>query len=323
MLGVLAAPGLIDGNRTATSVERESILAVPTPPAAQASALAKPAPKKAVTRDPIRRAGDPRDIFRGLGAWIDLYDLTLNPRTTVARMRSAGVRTLYIQSGRSDTPHAVMPGIKPWLVEAHRADMKVVAWYLPYYRDVERDTARILHAAYTRYQGHRFDGIGIDIEFRSQRQSTSAWNRAVVAVQRKVRAQVGRSYPVAAIVPPPLQLRILPRHWAGFPWRSLAQYSDAMLLMSYWSDRAGCPAVAKYCAWQYTAQNVVATRRLVGPRPVVHIIGGVADSINVAQLRAFIKAARSARADGVSIYDVNTTHPSWWRIIATARSIGV
>ena len=56
-------------------------------------------------------------------------------------MRADGVHTLYIQSGESSTTDAVLPDVGPWLVSAHQAGIKVVAWYLPHYSDVKLDVA--------------------------------------------------------------------------------------------------------------------------------------------------------------------------------------
>lgn len=263
------------------------------------------------------------DLFRGLGAWVDLYDMHLSPAATVARMRAAGVRTLYIQTGRSNTDRGIDPHVGPWLRAAHAAGITVVGWYLPFYLDLERDHLRTIAIAQYTWRGERFDGLGIDIEFMSRRQSVTAWHRAVGSHLARVRASVGPAYPIAAIPIPPLQMALRPKRWEAFPWKMIAAKSDALMLMAYWSERTGCPKVKRHCAGTWTRANVEMARRLAGrPDVLIHIIGGIGDAISTAELRAFIAAAQAAHADGASIYDVATTDPAWWRDLSALRNLG-
>lgn len=263
------------------------------------------------------------DVFRGLGAWVDLYDMHLKPRATVARMRAAGVRTLYLQTGRSNTKSMVDPRVGAWLAESHRAGIKVVGWYLPYYRDLRRDTVRTIAIARYSANGHRFDGLGIDIEFRSVKQTVAVWNKRVAAHSAAVRKAVGKAYPIAAIPIPPLQMALRPGAWSNFPWKQIARNSDALMLMAYWSERRGCPEIARHCAGLWTRANVQHARRLAGRDDVlIHIIGGIGNAISRDELRAFIGAAKAARADGASIYDVATTSAAMWRDLAALASLG-
>ncbi|HVL33681.1 MAG TPA: hypothetical protein VM600_08910, partial [Actinomycetota bacterium] len=123
--------------------------------------------------------------------------------------------------------------------------------------------------------------------------------------------------------PTPLQMAVAPGHWAGFPWARLARSTDAMLLMSYWSDRVGCPRVRVHCAYEFTAGNVMLTRKLMGRDDIiVHVIGGIGDRMTTSDLNDFIAGARASNADGASIYDVVTTKSAWWRKLATLRALG-
>lgn len=294
--------------------EAERHHALPAPPRARTRATPSPAA-------PV--VADQSDIFRGLGAWVDLYDMRLDPDATAARMARAGVRTLYIQTGRSNTPYGVDPRVGRWLRAAHARDIKVVGWYLPFYRDIERDVKRTVAIANARFGSHRFDGLGIDIEYRGAVRGAYRWNRRMLAHATLVRRAVGSRFPLATIPPPPLQMRIAPGHWAGFPWKALAKQSDAIMLMSYWSDRRGCPAIKAFCSYEYTARNVSLTRALINDsRVLVHIIGGIGNSISGAELNEFINAAWDANADGASIYDVATTRASWWRALGRLQALG-
>src|SRR5439155_25722704 len=109
-----------------------------------------PAPKPKPKPKPVAKAaasGPNLTAFRGLGAWVDLYDYPkLDPETSIADMHTHRVRTLYLQTGRWNKPEpkasdAFMdPALmERWLVAAHAAGIKVVGWYLPAYDDMLRD----------------------------------------------------------------------------------------------------------------------------------------------------------------------------------------
>lgn len=320
MLGTFLNGG-VGADRAATVPLVESVRAF-APPKAKALA-ARPSRVAPIVLPPAALGSARLDIFRGLGAWVDLYDMHLSPSATVARMRSAGVRTLYIQTGRSNTPRGIDPRVGPWLRASHAAGLKVVGWYLPFYVDLARDHLRTVAIARYGWRGDRFDGLGIDIEFMSRRSTVRAWHRAVGAHLARVRASVGPLYPIAAIPIPPLQMVLRPKRWEAFPWKAIAAKSDALMLMAYWSERRGCPKVERHCAGTWTRANVAMARRLAGrPDVLVHIVGGIGNAISTAELRAFIAAAKLARADGASIYDVATTHPAWWRDLSALRYLG-
>jgi hypothetical protein len=289
-----------------------------------------PAPKPAarvvwpaIPQEALSVLNTKRSVFSGLGAWIDVYDYPVLPLAkTIATMKAAGVETLYIETGLSSTKQAVVPESLPWLVAAHNAGMKVVAWYLPYYVNVPLDVARTAWIARLNYHGIRFDGIGVDIEYKGAMANNRIWNRNVVRHMNGVRRALGPNYPLAAIPPPPLQMRLAPETWRGFPWAQLGKSSSEIMLMSYWSFRTGCPKVTINCAYDFTRWNVLITRKLTGGRVPIHVIGGVGDNINHRQLNQFVQGAIDAHADGASIYDVGTTKPSWWQSLTKLRALG-
>ena len=264
-----------------------------------------------------------KSVFSGLGAWVDVYDYPVLPLDkTIRVMRNAGVQTLYIETGGTWTSSSVIPASVRWLVAAHNAGMKVVAWYLPYYSNVRFDVARTLQIARFNWRGYKFDGVGIDIEFKGAMGNNKIWNHNVVEHFSRVRHRLGPNYPLAAIPPPPLQMRLAPSTWHGFPWTQLGKLSSDIMLMSYWSFRSGCPQIRLNCAYEFTKYNVEITRAMTGGRVPIHIIGGVGDGINWKQLNQFVQGALDAHADGASIYDVVTTRPEWWRSLARLRALG-
>lgn len=284
----------------------------------------KPAPRKAPVPAPRVPASGPADLaaFRGLGAWVDLYDYgTLEPEASVAHMDAHGVRTVYLQTARWNEPDPASSDVlagaataERWVHAAHRRGLKVVGWYLPAYDDLGRDLRRtIAIATYRTSRGQRFDGLAIDVEYKGQVASPSQWNPAVLAHARSVRAAVGGRYPVAAIVPAPIGMATRPQRWAGFPWRELAAVSDVFMPMSYWTFRDGCPEVPEHCAFGYTKGNIEQVRALTGrPDIPLHVIGGVGNECTTAEVVDFVRAAREAGVLGGSLYDYRTTTSAFW-----------
>lgn len=337
LLGLLApAQAAVVSSRARAPVDPSPVLAVQAPAIdLRAEVLAvRPSPSPSPTQrarppKPAARASKPKprppkpDVrpFRGLGAWIDLWDYSsLDVADTVAMMDGYGVRTIYIQTGRFNTRRAVDPAVGPWLVAAHRAGMDVVGWYLPSYSDMGLDVRRSTAIASYRYRGHAFDAVGIDIEWKNDVKNP-AWNARVVRHLQRVRAKVDRRVAVAAIVPPPLQMTVAPRRWAGFPWKGIGEHSDVIMLMSYWSYR-DCENIPDHCAYPFTSLNLEETRRLVGDARIpIHTIGGIGDRITHGEVRDFVRGARDGDAFGASLYDVRTTPRDFWPILARLRSL--
>lgn len=291
----------------------------PAPAVSSESPRPKPKKKKARQKPATGVRAGRLDVFGGLGAWVDVYDFAgLDPRATVAIMKRNHVRTLYVQTGRLDRgDDDVYPAVGPWLVAAHDAGIEVVGWYLPSYATVSNEVRRTVAIARYRYRGEKFDGLGIDIENKDHVRHVPTWNERVAEHAARVRASVGRSYPIAAITSTPLGMRIAPTRWAGFPWRALASSSDVLMLMNYWSYREDCPARPEHCAGAYTRGNVAQARALSGkPDMPVHVIGGVGDAITVDELGEFARAAIESKAFGASLYDFRTTQELFWVVLS-------
>lgn len=257
--------------------------------------------------------------FRGLGAWVDTYDYSaLSPATVAADLKARGVRTLYLGTARYDSATDILypADVAAWLAAAHAAGIRVVGWYVPDYADLTRDVRRTLAiAAYVSPAGQRFDAIGIDIEYLPAGASPSVWNQAVATQLARVRA--GTAAPVAAIVLPPVLMRLYPDRWATFPWSALAADANAVAPMSYWTSYTPAPRCAagdpQYCAYQYTRDNVLLSRQYTGLP--VHVIGGSGDAATLAQVTDYVRAARETTAAGGSFYDYRTTKPAFWPLL--------
>lgn len=282
--------------------------------------------------------------MRRLGAWVDRFDhdtqgrycpagrACMSTEAALDEMKARGVRTVYLQTGTYSTAaFAEEPAIIRWLDVAHARGIKVIGWYLPSYEDpvtVEvTKTAAI--ATFKTPSGNRFDGLGIDIEWRNartpnengtyRRLSNDEFFTGVTAHLRLVRSRVGVSFPIGAIPFAPLDMEPeLGGNWGGFPWSSIGRFADVVLPMSYWTNRYGrCDdGDSRYCVTGYTRENIRRARALTGLP--VHIIGGVTNvaRLGTTETRAFVAAARAENAFGGSLYDASHTASSEWTELA-------
>jgi hypothetical protein len=279
----------------------------PTPGAPAANVTRRAAPQRVLAAPP-----ETVGAFRGLGSWIDVFDHTDDPATVVPLVRdmaSNGVQTLYLESARFGSPADIQfpTAMGAALDEAKSLGMRVVAWYPPAFKDPELDFRRSMTAInYVSPNGNRFDAFGADIEYTEGVPDHSTRSRLAVEYSQRLRTTVGAGYPLAAIVIPPTSLEYNKKRWPGFPWAALRDFYDVFMPMNYWTARSKDPATAA----NLTQQNAEQVRALTG-RPV-HVIGGLGESADEAQVGAYVAAAREGGSLGGGLYDFTTTRPEVW-----------
>jgi hypothetical protein len=190
---------------------------------------------------------------------------------------------------------------------AHANGMKIVGWYLPSLLNVNRDLRRSLAAVRFRSpSGQRFDSFGLDIE-ASVVKSVPLRTARLISLSERLRAAVGESYQLGAIIPSPRGMELKPKYWPGFPYEELGGLYDTFVPMGYFTYRfkAALPAA------NYTRKNVELIQEAV-PDAAVHVAGGLAASATPAQVRAFVAAAHEAGAVGLSLYDFASTPARSW-----------
>lgn len=269
--------------------------------------------------------------FRGLGTWVDVYDYGPNfqsggvPALTpesVDDMAGLGVRTLYLQAAQDDerSEGAIVDRelVGELLERAHSRGIRVVAWYLPHFADVERDLRHIRALARFRSGGERFDGIALDIEWTSDVKDTAARNEALVDLSERASRIVG-DRPLGAIVLEPVLLEeVNQQYWPEFPWKRIADNYDVWLPMAYWTNRSSGSEWRD--ARRYTADNIRRVRANLGdPDAAVHVIGGIGDTASAGDYLGFVRAARARSAVGWSVYDFVTTSSAAWPTLSGAR----
>jgi hypothetical protein len=264
--------------------------------------------------------------FRGLGTWVDVYDYgpefqgdggppAVLP-ASVDDMADLGVRTIYLQAAqdddRSDGLIVDRDLVGQFLRRAHRNGIRVVAWYLPHFADVERDLRHIRALARFRAGGERFDGIALDIEWTNDVEDVAARNRALIEVAERSRDRVGDATPLGAIVLEPVLIEdVNPLYWPEFPWKRLEDSFDVWLPMSYWTNRSESSGWKD--GFRYTRENIRRVRQhLEDPDANVHAIGGIGDTSSAGDYEGFVRASERGRAIGWSVYDYATTSSSAW-----------
>jgi hypothetical protein len=275
-------------------------------------------------------AADRRDLaaYRGLGTWVDVYEYVpaLQPRhrkppvtpSAVDKMKDHGVKTLYLQSAQDDsrTPGATVTPklLGQFLQRAHDAGIRVVAWYLPHFDDLDADLRHIRGLLDFRSDGERFDGVALDIEFRGDVSDPVARSDALVDLSRRVR-QIARDRPIGAIVLEPVLLEVVNANfWPDFPWREIADLYDVWLPMSYWTNRSTGSVYRD--SFRYTDENIRRLRANLGQADApVHAIGGLGNAASIQDYAGFVRAARAQRAIGWSAYNYSVTpRKAWLRV---------
>ena len=155
------------------------------------------------------------------------------------------------------------------------------------------------------FNGHKFDGIGVDIESRVV-PDVAERSRRLVDLSRRLRQSTGTAVLSAIVVPPVVMDIINPNFWVGFPWAELAPYYNVWMPMGYWTGRT--QASGYHDGYRYTLDNITLIRQHINqPTAVVHPIGGIADTATDDEIRGMVIAAREQGAVGWSMYDWNTS----------------
>jgi hypothetical protein len=260
-----------------------------------------------------------KESYRGPGTWIDIFDggLLVDPFTTVSDLSLHGIRTIYIETANFTNPRtasiAFPVGTAALIDAAHANGIKVVAWYLPGFKDLKRDLRRSLDAIrFTTVAGGHFDSFALDIESTAVR-STSPRNRRAEILSSRIRRAVGKQYPLGAIVPDQRSTSVsLPSLWPRFPYRRLRKYYDVFLPMAYSTFRGKGASFV----YGYTTANVRYVRLMTGDTTLpVHVIGGIADKLRSSEDAAVVRAAREQGALGVSFYKLRLSGDEEWQAL--------
>jgi hypothetical protein len=265
-----------------------------------------------------------RSAYAGLGTWLDIYATSswAHPQREVAAMARDGVRTLYLQTGNygQSTDLVRAHALGRFIDAAHAAGLRVVAWYLPSFSDPPQDARRALAAIHFRSaRGERFDSFALDIEAGIVKPASLRTER-LLRLSARLRAAVGRRYPLGAIIPSPVGIRRHRHYWPQFPYRRLARVYNVFLPMAYATDR-GVRGMTGTRA--YDAADVAIIRARTGrPHVPIHLIGGIAGTMGAAETAGFMQAVADCAPLGYSLYEFPITPRATWEALAAAPTGG-
>ncbi|HVM00472.1 MAG TPA: hypothetical protein VM324_14355, partial [Egibacteraceae bacterium] len=290
----------------------------PAPPPPPPPPPAPPAlPPGEVERIPLVPVEPRLAAFSGLSTWVDLYDVDLAPEAQALAAAAGGAQAIFVQTARFNSPTDIHdPDRLARLIEAaHDLGLLVMTWYIPDHLDHAKDLRRSQAAiTFATPRGDRADAFGLDIEMESVRDIAER-NHRLLQLSSELRAWAGPTYPMAAIVLPPLQLDLRMSWWPGFPWAELRPHYDVFIPMSYSSFRGTDPGTT----FNWNFQNIVETRLRTGdPNLPIHMAGGIADRLP--HVDAFVHALREGKVLGGGLYDLHTTLPSAWPRLRALRA---
>lgn len=260
-------------------------------------------------------------VFRGLGTWVDIFEVEAwrDPAATVATMQARGVHTIYLQASNYGREQAIVfpGGTAAFIDAAHARGMKVVGWYFPSWTDPKADLQHTLDAiAFRAPSGQGYDAFGIDIE-PGLEPDPAIRTDALLALSRKVRAEVGPDYPLGAISPNPMRIKLESSYWPAFPYEELSRNYDAFLPMDYFG--AVADASNKQGAFRYTRDGIRLIREGANRLSVpIHVIGGLSEDVTEPELAGFLKAIERGDAVGFSLYTYSTTGENDWPMLTEA-----
>jgi hypothetical protein len=272
-------------------------------------------------------AADPDlDPYEGLGAWVDVFDYAPRlqsggnpPRVvpgSIDDMERLGVRTLYLQVANPDDASSKrltdVKQLRALVRRAYENDLFVVAWFLPYVTDLDKDDQFVRAIADFEVDGHGFDAIALDIEDTRAVPDLVERNARVVELARRARAVMDDDMALGAITYPAVQIDVINTTlWPDFPYKRLDSSIDVWMPMAYFTFRDEESGYRD--AFRYSEESVRRLREhLDDAEADVHLIGGIADGMTPADAEAFRRAVRRTDSIGYSVYDYVTTSSAAW-----------
>lgn len=206
---------------------------------------------------------------------------------------------IYVRVGSSVVGLKTLDQVGRILPAAHYWGIKVVAWYFPYFNNIDADVVRSRQAITHRFRGHTFDGFAADIETAPGSALSPATVRAYSS--RLADASPG-TYLIA--VPP----RVTSTTLKTFPWSSMMPFYDAVAPMVYWSRFSPTETVAESIAYLKRWGKPVAP---IGQMYDMRSEGGPGHP-PPHQIWAFIRTSKELGAAGVSFWSwQHATSPGW------------
>jgi hypothetical protein len=229
-------------------------------------------------------------LAEGPGVWMNMWSYPKEDFETYAQgLYSKGIRNLFIQTSRSNTPAIASPDKLGQLIEAcHKYNIRVIAWSFAELIDPIADANKMIAAANFRSpNGHALDAIAPNLEKNLSVATVEAYSAHI----RKI---LGPDYPLIAVIFSPLNRGPMV---ARTPWKVFAKHYDVIATMAYWNGK-----YQTLDAYTYTRQTIQKVHQLTQrPDLDVHVIGdGMGTRGN--EITEFMRALRDGGAQSGSLY---------------------
>ncbi len=308
-------------------LQRVSVPADP-PPAAPANSAVAPIPREAVGGVRLSRvsrsavAGSvaepgivvPSDrgaLPLGKGMWLYVPEEIEggNVDALVTRAEKVGLTHVYVRTGSSRQGFYAQAYMNELLPKAHAAGIRVYGWDFPYLDDVDADVARSVAAiTYTTPTGDRIDGFAADIETPAE--GTNLTAEGAAAYGERLRAVVGPTYPLVAVVPRPS-----PKRQVDYPYQAVIPPYDAVAPMTYWLNRQPDSDVTNDVAYlSRFGKPVIPIGQAYDGGPE----GGRPGPPPPDEIQRFLGAAQQVGAAGASFWSWQHATEAIWGAIETA-----
>ncbi|HEY9678503.1 MAG TPA: hypothetical protein V6C76_10870 [Drouetiella sp.] len=235
-------------------------------------------------------ANAPEGLADGPGIWMNMWNYpSVDYDTYTQGLHAKGIRNLFIQTSRSNTPAIANPDkLGPLIDACHKYKIRVIAWSFAELQNPVADADKMIEAArFSSPTGQHIDAIAPDIE-------KDVRPIKVEPYSKHLRQVLGPNYPMIAVVYSPLNLA---PQVAQIPWKLLDRYYDVIAPMNYWNSK-----YKKLDAYDYTKSTIAKVRQLVGrPDVEIHIIGD-AMGTNSATIMPFFKACSEGQVTSASLY---------------------
>lgn len=324
VLAVSAGPRR-EAPRTAFAVpaavqQRTALEVAPSPVALPPHALSvlprRPGAKGAKAKTAAPKKKVVRWLPTGTGMWLHVFDKSEggSAQAIVARAKTAGLSTLYVQTGSSKKGWIGSPTLNRLLPATKGTGLKVIAWDFPTLRNPEADAARMARAARFHCGGcPKVAAVAPDVETAAE--GTRIGENAVARYYTALRRALPADMAILATVPWPSEKRV-----GKYPYARTAALADAVLPMTYWYNRS--PA-------QVTAASMAYLHRFGKPvMPVGQGYDGRIDAPYLAadpdpfgSVRAFLDTAKARGARHVSLWSWQASGDHQWSALARAHAL--
>ena len=255
-----------------------------------------------------------RWIPSGTGMWIYEWNKTAggNAAAVVAQARAAGLSHIFVRTGSSHDHYTGGPLLHALLPATAHTNLHVVAWDFPTLKNPYKDAWRLAYAAWADYHSGvpHVAAVAPDIETPAEGTHTSA--KRVSAYLSALRRLLPKNVAILTTVPWPSSARV-----GIYPYKAVAEHSDAILPMTYWYDNS---------PRQVTAESFAFLRRYHRPiQPVGQGYDGKLDVPSLPhnnlrkQMPMFFVTARENGASAVSLWSWQAAPPIAWAYISYAN----